>query len=170
MLKLLVVVAGFAIGTAVIAAALALPPPAVTPRARRAAATTETMTAAAAQGPSMGSAPAEVRLAIQHVQKGCHVWSNGTTTAAATMRLHLKQGQKLVLSDMDVDAHQLIELSGPLRIATGAPLTMGHGITLTFTKKGAYLLGTRTVQMPGAAMDVKTIGADNHLRLMLSVT
>ena len=36
--------------------------------------------------------PATAKLSIQHVQKGCHVWSNGKTTAEM-MRLHLRVGQ-----------------------------------------------------------------------------
>lgn len=168
MLKLLVVVAGFAIGSAFIAAALALPSSSATP-ASRANAATAIMSAAEAPPASMSNEAAAVKLTIQHVQKGCHVWSNGTMTAASTMRLQLKRGQELTISDMDVDAHQLIELSGPSRIATGAPLTMGHERKFTFTKKGVYRLGTRTVELPGAAMDVKTTGLDHKLRLVVAV-
>jgi len=67
------------------------------------------------------AAPATAKLTIQHVQKGCHVWSNGKTTAAM-MRLRLKVGR----------------------------------------------LGTKTVPMPGA-LEIKTIGPDNNLRLVVTV-
>jgi hypothetical protein len=43
-------------------------------------------------------------------------------------------------------------------------------MTLSFMKKGVYRFGTKTVEMPGAGeMDVKTIGPDNHLRLVVTV-
>jgi uncharacterized membrane protein YcaP (DUF421 family) len=32
----------------------------------------------------------------------------------AVMRLHLKTGQKLSITDADVDAHQMMELGGPI--------------------------------------------------------
>jgi hypothetical protein len=40
---------------------------------------------------------------------------------------------------------------------------------ITFMKKGVYRLGTKTVEMPGGGMDVKTVGPDNHLRLVVTV-
>ncbi len=48
-------------------------------------------------------------------------------------------------------------------------MMMNHGLTMTFTKKGIYRLGTHTVEMPGG-LDVKTIGPDNKLRLMVTVS
>jgi hypothetical protein len=108
------------------------------------------------------------KLTIQHVQRGCHVWSNGKTTGAM-MRLHLRPGQKLSIMDNDVDPHQMMELAGPMHLHMGGPMMMNHGETIAFMKKGVYRLGTRTVEMPGGGMEVKTIGPDNHLRLVVTV-
>jgi hypothetical protein len=110
------------------------------------------------------------KLTIVHVQRGCHVWSNGKTTGAM-MKLHLQLGQKLSVLDQDVDAHQMVELAGPMRLHLGGPMMTNHGMTLRFTKLGVYRLGTKTVEMKGMAggMDVKTIGSDNKLRLMVTV-
>ena len=108
------------------------------------------------------------KLTIQHVQRGCHVWSNGKTTGAM-MRLHLRPGQKLSIMDNDVDPHQMMEFAGPMHLRMGGPMMMSHGMTLSFMKKGVYRLGTKTVEMPGGGMDVKTIGPDNHLRLVVTV-
>jgi len=121
-------------------------------------------------GAMMGSASLATRkLTIQHVQKGCHVWSNGTTTGAM-MRLHMRPGQRLSILDQDVDAHQMMEFSGPMRIHMGGPMMTNRGMTIMFMKKGIYRLGTKTVDMPGmGSMDVKTIGPDNHLRLIVTV-
>jgi hypothetical protein len=108
------------------------------------------------------------KLTIQHVQKGCHVWSDGQTTGAM-MRLHLKAGQKLSILDQDVDAHQMMELAGPRHLRMGGPMMTSHGMTVAFMKKGVYRLGTKTVEMKGGGMDVKTVGPDNNLRLLVTV-
>ena len=108
------------------------------------------------------------KLTIQHVQKGCHAWFDGKTTGPM-MRLNLKPGQKLSILDQDVDAHKMMQLSGPMHLRMGGPMMMNRGITLAFTKKGVYRLGTKTVEMPGGGMDVKTIGPDNELRLVVTV-
>jgi len=104
-----------------------------------------------------------------HVLRGCHVWSDGRTTGA-TMRLHLTPGQRLSIVDQDVDAHQLLQFAGPVHMRMGGPMMMNRGVTLTFAKKGVYRLGTKTVEMPGmGGMDVKTVGPDNKLRLVVTV-
>jgi hypothetical protein len=119
-------------------------------------------------GRMMGSnSLATQKLTIQHVQRGCHVWSNGKTTGAM-MRLQLRPGQRLSIMDNDLDPHQMMELTGPMHVRMGGPMMMNHGMTLSFTKKGVYRLGTKTVEMPGGGMDVKTIGPDNHLRLVVT--
>jgi len=108
-----------------------------------------------------------VKLTIQHVQRGCHVWSNGKTTGTM-MRLHLRRGQRLSIMDMDVDAHRMMQFSGPMPMQMGAAMMMNHGMTMRFTRKGTYRFGTKTVPMPGA-MEVKTVGPDNKLRLVVTV-
>lgn len=122
-------------------------------------------------GSMMGSAAApasSVRLTIQHVLRGCHVWSNGRTTGA-TMHVTLRAGQTLSIVDNDVDRHQVLELGGPASLRLGGPLMMSQGETISFPRKGLYRLGTRVVEMPGGGMDVKTIGPDNTLRLSVTV-
>jgi len=125
-----------------------------------------------ASGMSSGSAAsaslATRTLTIQHAQKGCHVWSDGRTTGAM-MRLHLKPGQKLSILDQDVDAHQMMEFAGPMHLRMGGPMMTSHGMTVAFMKKGVYRLGTKTVEMKGGGMDLKTVGPDNNLRLLVTV-
>lgn len=118
------------------------------------------MTAAAAS-------PALARLTIQHVERGCHVWLDGTRTGA-TMRLALKPGQRLSILNQDIDAHQVLQLAGP-EMRMGSPMMMNHRLTLSFPRKGVYRLGTKTVEMPGGMMEVETIGPDNQLRLVVTV-
>jgi hypothetical protein len=159
---LLIAVTGFLVGAALIAAVAFAVPNQNNVRAG--------MQMAGTVGAGMMSSatvPAAAKLTIQHVQKGCHVWSNGTT-AAAMMRLHLKPGQNLSIIDMDVDAHQMMEFAGPARLHMGGPMMMSNSRTISFPAKGVYRIGTKTVETQGA-MDVKTIGPDNKLRLVVTV-
>jgi hypothetical protein len=168
----LVALTGFLVGSAIAAAVALIPLTASTTKATAAHSTH--MNGAAMSNGMMASAPRPttassqtVSLTIQHVQRGCHVWSNGKTTGAM-MRLHLKQGQSLSIMDMDVDAHQMMQFAGPSHMRMGGPMMTSHIMKMTFTKKGTYRFGTRTVEMAGMT-DVKTIGPDNKLRLTVTV-
>lgn len=86
---------------------------------------------------SASSAPATSKLTIQHVLKGCHVWSNGRTTSPM-MRLALKPGSKLSIFDQDVDAHQLMQLSGPMRLHLGGPMMTSRAVRLTERDSSDY--------------------------------
>jgi hypothetical protein len=170
---ILVTLTGFLVGSAMVAAVALIP--LSTSAARPAGASSNHMSAAAmSKGMAMNAATRPtiagaqtVNLTIQHVQRGCHVWSNGKATAAM-MRLHLKQGQTLSIMDMDVDAHQMMQFAGPTHMRMGGPMMTTHGMKMTFTQKGTYRFGSRTVEMAGMA-DVKTIGPDNKLRLVVTV-
>ena len=179
MRNLLIATTGFLAGAGLIVGlVLALPQPqpltatkmgatAAHSPARPASATTTMNASLASSSQKTGTQPATAALTIQHVEQGCHVWSNGRVTRSL-MRVHLRAGQRLSLLDEDVDAHQLLELVGPAPLRLGRPLVMSHGTTITFAKPGTYRLGTKTVPMPGA-MDVKTVGPDNTLRLVVMV-
>jgi hypothetical protein len=173
MRNLLIMITGFIAGGALVAG-LAFLPEATTANAKPAASAGTAMPqmsgGMAMSGSTMmaSNSLATQKLTIQHVQRGCHVWSNGRTMGAM-MRLHLKPGQKLSILDNDVDPHQMIELGGPMHMRMGGPMMTSHGMTLTFMKKGVYRFATKTVEMPGGGMDVKTIGPDNHLRLVVTV-
>ena len=176
MRMILAALTGFLAGSAMIAAVALIP--LTTGAARPVAAHTGHAEAAAmSSGMAMSSASRPtvastrpVSLTIQHVQRGCHVWSNGKTTGPA-MRLHLEQGQTLSITDMDVDAHQMMQFAGPAHMEMGGPMMSTHTMKMTFTKKGLYRFGTKTVEMAGMAgmADAKTIGPDNKLRLIVTV-
>lgn len=118
---------------------------------------------------SSGMAPASRRLTIQHVLRGCHVWSNGKTRSPM-MRLTLASGGRLSILDQDLDAHQLMQVSGPARLRLGGPMMMSHGTVVSFPKKGIYRLRTKTVEMPGGmSVEAETIGPDHTLRLVVTV-
>ena len=173
MRMILVALIGFLAGSAAVAAVALIPlttsaaSPTATPSSHMsAAAMSAGMTMNTAARPTMVNTHT-VSLTIQHVLRGCHVWSNGKTTGTM-MRLHLKQGQTLSIMDMDVDAHRMMQFAGPMHMQMGGPMMATEAMKMTFTKKGIYRFGTRTVEMAGMT-DVKTIGPDNKLRLVVTV-
>ena len=173
MRSLLIAITGFLAGGALVVGLLFALPKTTTVNVKQASRQTAAMPQMSGGMEMAGSAMASNSLAtrkltIQHVQKGCHVWSDGKMTAAM-MRIHLKPGQKLSILDNDVDAHQMMELAGPTHMQMGGPMMMNHGMTLAFAKKGVYQLGTKTVEMPGSGMEVKTVGPDHQLRLVVTV-
>jgi len=168
MRNLLIATTGFLVGTGLFVALLV----ALT-STKNVTVTTQAAMPQMAQGgtammASASTAPASSKLTIQHVQRGCHVWSNGKTTSPM-MRLALKPGGTLSVLDQDVDAHQMLQFAGPMRLHMGGPMMMARRRTIAFPRKGVYRLGTQTVEMPGGMMDVKTIGPDNKLRLVVTV-
>ena len=74
------------------------------------------------------------KLTIQHVQKGCHVWSDGTHRAAS-MRLSMKQGARLQIFDQDIDPHGLVQIAGHMLSIKGH-MMMGQSQTITFKRPG----------------------------------
>jgi hypothetical protein len=172
MRNLFVMITAFTLaGVGVVALALALPPGTNSSGQRPAAQKAMPMSGMAAMNSgTMGSASAaSVKLTIRHVTRGCHVWAHGKMTGSM-MRLHVRVGQRLSILDQDVDPHQMLELAGPTRLHLGGPTMMNHGTAISFMKKGVYRLGTKTVEMSGGGMDeVKTVGPDNHLRLVVTV-
>ena len=126
-------------------------------------------------GSMMGAAPTTttttrtVALSIRHVLRGCHVW-NENGRQAAMMRISLQRGGRLSILDQDLDAHKLVEVSGP-RLMMPAAMSMMDTANLRFTHPGVYRLATKTVEVPGAEMpEAPTIGPDNHLKLVVTVT
>src|SRR5919201_5212211 len=146
MRNLFILITGFAVsGAGVLALALALPHWANTPTKPATHKAMPMSGMASMSSGAMDSASlASVKLTIRHVQRGCHVWARGSMTGPM-MRLHLRVGQRLSVLDQDVDAHQLLQFAGPMRLHMGGPM------------------------MKGSGMDIKTIGPDNHLRLLVTV-
>ncbi|HEU0247901.1 MAG TPA: hypothetical protein VFR38_12520 [Gaiellaceae bacterium] len=107
------------------------------------------------------------RLAIIHVQKGCHVWSSGRGSPAAGVKVVLKRGQRLTVLNQDLDTHKLVRLAGP-KVALGKAMSMSHHVTLVFREAGVYKLRTKKVETPGMP-EVETMGADNILAMQVVV-
>ena len=110
--------------------------------------------------------PAASTLNIVHVQRGCHIWSNGTKSGPM-MRMMVAAGGTLRITDEDVDPHKLIQVAGP-KVMLGKAMMTGDVAQISFPTKGVYKFTTKTLEMPGMA-EVKTIGPDNHLMLTVNV-
>lgn len=153
MSKFLILIAGFAAGAAILAGTVV--------------ALDETQAPAPRSTALAGAAPSGfTKLVIQHVQRGCHVWSAGGRRSAS-MRLDLRRGARLVLVDQDLDPQGLVQLAGP-RLPFGNHMMVGKAQTLVFAKPGLYRFRNRVVEM-GPMIKVKTLGPDNVLRLTVSV-
>ncbi len=106
------------------------------------------------------------RLTIVHVQRGCHVWSNGKKKAAG-VRVLLRRGERLRVRNQDIDTHQLVRLAGP-KVALGRPLAMNGQATVRFAKAGVYRLKTKKTATTGMG-EVETTGMDHVLAAVVVV-
>jgi len=121
----------------------------------------------AGKGPAMTvQGSAQAKLWIRHVERGCHVWTDGRRTNP-TAAVTLRRGSRLVVTNQDTDMHQLVQTAGP-RIATGPFLMMNQAATLVFRKPGVYRFKNRKLDMPGMH-EVETIGRDWLLLLTVTV-
>jgi len=124
-------------------------------------------TAVAVAAPAGARAPIQIR--IQHATHGCHSWSVANDTFAASQTLHARAGTAFTVTNNDVMAHMLVQLSGP-RVLLHLPRMahMGATTTLTLRAPGTYRFTTKAGEdYPG--VHVKTIGEDNVLRLTVVV-
>jgi plastocyanin len=128
-----------------------------------------TMLVALAVAGAAVAAPNNATLTIKHQTRGCHSWSLDGKSWHATQTIKLARGGVIAVVNNDVMPHKLIQVSGPK--ATVAGLTMGHmhaSAHVAFPTKGTYVFKTRAGEdyMKG----IKTIGEDNVLKLVVTVT
>lgn len=157
MIKILAAIVGFIGGAAILTGTAVAVDRAANPAVATVAPTSMKMPA---------SVSGTTKLTIQHVQKGCHVWSDGSRQAAS-MRLNLGRGARVRIFDQDIDPHGLVQVAGP-RLLFKGHMMMGQSQTITFARPGVYRLRNKVVEM-GPMMKVETIGPDNTLRLTVSV-
>ena len=118
---------------------------------------------------SAASAPSHASILIRHETHGCHAWSVNGGAFAASHSLPLQRGGWLTVTNTDVMPHRLVLTSGPaLRITNGLLSHMGASVKVTFLKPGVYHFTTKAGEDYMAG--VKTIGADNVLRLTVVVS
>ena len=137
---------------------------------------TFTLSALAVAGIVAGSALAAAHaptlfgsVMIQHELKGCHAWSANGARSSASQSLTLKAGGTVTFTNDDVMPQPLVELSGgAVHYAGDKALNKpASQVRVTFSKPGRYVFGTK----PGEdyAKGIKTIGADNVLKLVVTV-
>ena len=147
--------------------------------------TTPFLAALALAGILVAIAPAasnQASLVIRHQTRGCHSWSLNGGAYSPSQAVVLSRGGSVSVTNNDVMAHQLVKTSGPAvtitRLSSGMGMgkssaspamlgRMGSAAKLTFTTVGVYRFTTR----PGEdyMKGIKTVGADNVLRLTVRV-
>ena len=109
-------------------------------------------------------------LTIKHQTRGCHSWSFNGSAWHATQTLSIARGGVLTVVDNDVMPHKLIQVSGAKTIMTGAAMKhVGASAHVAFLVKGTYVFKTRAGDDYGFAKDIKTVGEDNILKLVVKV-
>ena len=129
-----------------------------------------TLVALAVAG-SAAAAPRNATLTIKHQMYGCHSWSFDGHSMSATETIKLVRGGALTVVDNDVMPHKLIQVSGPKATITNRVSMMHMGATahIGFPAKGTYVLRTRAGEDYPYAKNVKTVGEDNVLKLVVTV-
>jgi hypothetical protein len=129
-----------------------------------------TMLVALAVAGSAVAATNNATLTIRHQTHGCHNWTlDGGKSWHATQSIKFVRGAVLTVVDNDVMSHTLIQVSGPKATLVHAAMKhMGATAHVAFPTKGTYVFKTRAGEdyMKG----IKTIGEDNVLKLVVTVT
>lgn len=122
---------------------------------------------AAGQAAAAPTAPTSAAVMIQHVMRGCHAWVIGGTAPTSAASVTLGQGGTLTVTDNDVMPHQLQTRAAGVSIVNAKMSHIGAKAQVTFPHTGTYTFTTRAGEdyMKG----VKTIGADNALKLTVTV-
>jgi plastocyanin len=111
----------------------------------------------------------QASLVIRHQTRGCHSWSLDSGAYKASQTVYLQRGATIEVTNDDVMPHKLVLTSGPALTYTRPALLgrMGASTRITFAKVGVYHLTTK----PGEdyMTGVKTVGADNVLRLTVHI-
>jgi hypothetical protein len=129
-----------------------------------------TMLVALAVAGSAGAAPNNATLTIKHQMHGCHSWSFDGKSWHATQTITIVRGGVLTVVDNDVMPHKLVQVSGPkAALAATAMKHMGARAHIGFPVKGTYVFKTRAGDDYAYAKATKTIGADNVLKLVVTV-
>jgi hypothetical protein len=108
-------------------------------------------------------------ITIKHQTRGCHSWSLDGKTWRASQSVTLVRGGTLAIVDNDVMPHTLIQVRGPHAVVSHTAMKhMGATAYVGFPTKGTYVFTTKAGEdyMSG----VKTIGEDNVLKLVVTVT
>lgn len=116
------------------------------------------------------AAPRSATLRIRHQMHGCHSWSFDGSAWKASQAITLSRSGTLTVVDNDVMPHTLVQLSGPRAALTKAAMGhMGATAKVRFPARGTYVFKTRAGEDYPMMKNIKTIGEDNVLRLVVTV-
>jgi len=124
-------------------------------------------TAGILAGSAFGHAPKTIT--IRHQMRGCHAWSFAGGPYSPSLKVTVDRNTALVFVDNDVMPHKLVLISGPkAKLTTPRMHSVGAKAIATFPMAGVYKFTTK----PGEdyMKGMKTIGADNILRLTVTVS
>lgn len=116
---------------------------------------------------AVGAPSKTVRLTIIHTVRGCHVWQAAHDLGPSGV-VTVARGGKIVIRVSCPMNFTLSQARGP-RLALGDPtLVTGTSRTITFAKRGVYVLRAVNVQS-SADVGLQTLGPDNTLVLTVRV-
>lgn len=128
------------------------------------------LVAAAVLAAAALAAPRAATLTIRHQTKGCHTWAFTGGAWKASQQVTLAKGAKLTVVDNDVMPHTLVQQSGPsAKLSMPAMRHMGARATVVFSKPGTYVFKTKAGEDYPSMSNIKTVGEDNVLRLVVTV-
>jgi plastocyanin len=125
--------------------------------------------ALAVAGNEKAATAKKASIVIRHQVRGCHSWAVNGGAYRANLKLTLRVGGTMTVTNNDVMPHKLVRLSGPSLRFSGAKMNhMSSTAKVVFRHAGTYRLGTKAGDdYPG--MDMKTVGEDNVLRMTVKV-
>jgi len=124
--------------------------------------------AAVSVGVAFAHTSSTVHVTIRHQLHHCHAWSVDGSAYKASQTVDVARGTTVVFTNNDMMPHTLIQLSGPKASLAHAFMNhMGATAKVVFAKAGTYSFKTKAGEDYMAG--VKTIGADNVLRLTVVV-
>jgi hypothetical protein len=128
--------------------------------------------AVAVAAASGGPAATHASVVIRHQTHGCHAWSVNGGALKATQSAALPRGGSITVVNNDVMPQTLVKKSGPAVRFTGKPAMtrVGAAVTVAFPKAGVYRFVTRFGEDYPWASKLHTVGEDNVLRLIVTVS
>src|SRR5262249_21582142 len=109
-------------------------------------------------------------LIIHHQMRGYDPWSYNGGPPRVPHSVVLQRGHSLWIGNNDVMPHKLVQFSGPkLMLPASANMnSMGAMTEVRFTKAGVYTFRTKAGEDYKNMGHMKTIGADNVLKLTVT--
>jgi plastocyanin len=117
------------------------------------------------------SASASKTITIRHQMRGCHTWSFASGPYKASLQFRVVHGTSVVFVNNDIMSHKLVQTAGPTARVINAKMNrIGAKASVKLTHRGVYRFITKPGEDYPKFGEMKTIGEDNVLRLVITVT